>query len=86
MGASYEVYGAGDGSVEDIDICVYDQSGQVVGCDQLVDRIPIVEFTAESSGTYRAVLNAYAISWNSAHAGMNGVAGQLSPPGRSIAV
>ena len=69
-GETYRVAGGGDNDAEDLDICVYDQFGSQIGCDTLVDNIPLVEFTAQSSGTFRAVLTAYELTAGSAYAGM----------------
>lgn len=69
-GESYMLAGGGDANSEDLDICVYDQYGDEVECDTLTDNYPIVEFTAESSGTYRAVLSAFSLSGSTSYAGM----------------
>jgi hypothetical protein len=62
--------GGGDDNSEDLDICVYDQYGNEIECDTLVDNFPLVSFTAASSGTYRAVLTAYSLSGSTSYAGM----------------
>ena len=69
-GESYKIAGQGDRNVEDLDICVYDSGGREVACDELVDAIPLVTFTAPRSGTYRAVLTAYSLESLTAYAGM----------------
>ena len=69
-GESYKIAGQGDQNVEDLDICVYDSSGREVGCDELVDAIPLVTFTALRNGTYRAALTAYSLESLTAYAGM----------------
>ena len=69
-GETYMIAGGGDEGSEDLDICVYDEDDTEVACDVLTDNIPIVEFTAESGGTYRAVLNAYALTEGTSYAGM----------------
>lgn len=69
-GETYMLAGGGDDSSEDLDICVYDAQGDEVDCDVLTDNFPLVEFTAETSGTYRAVLNAYSLSGSTSYAGM----------------
>lgn len=69
-GARYKFAGEGDDGVEDIDICVYDSRNVEVACDELVDAIPLVSFTARSSGTYRVVLTAFSLESLTAYAGM----------------
>ena len=69
-GASYKFAGEGDSGVDDIDICVYDQNNVEIECDQMSDAIPLVTFTARSSGTYRVVLTAYSLESATAYAGM----------------
>ena len=69
-GQAYMIAGGGDASSEDLDICVYDAQGAEVRCDVLTDNYPLVEFTAEMSGEYRAVLNAYALKELTSYAGM----------------
>ena len=69
-GASYKFAGQGDSDVDDIDICVYDQNNVEIECDQMSDAIPLVTFTARSSGSYRVVLTAYSLDSVAAYAGM----------------
>lgn len=69
-GQTYMIAGGGDDNSEDLDICVYDSSGAQVDCDQLTDNFPLVEFTAEATGTYRAVLDAYSVTGGTTYAGM----------------
>lgn len=69
-GKVYRVAGAGDANSQDLDLCVYDGSGQELACDTGTDNIPLVTFTAKSTGRYRVVLTAYRISGNSTFAGM----------------
>ena len=65
-GDRYQVIGGGTRDGDDIDICVYDGrgsfGGSLVGCDTLMDSPPIVEFVAETSGTYNAVVRAPFVS------------------------
>jgi len=69
-GETYMIAGGGDANSEDLDICVYDQYGEEVECDVLTDNYPLVSFTAQSGGTYRAVLTAYSLSGSTSYAGM----------------
>ena len=69
-GQSYMIAGGGDEGSEDLDICVYNQFGDEVECDTLTDNFPLVEFTAGSSGTFRAVLTAYSLNGSTSYAGM----------------
>jgi len=67
---SYMIVGGGDLSSADLDICVYDPYGREIDCDVMRDNYPMVEFTAEVSGTYRAVLLAYELTGYTSYAGM----------------
>jgi hypothetical protein len=69
-GESYMIAGGGDANSEDLDICVYDHHGDEVECDVLTDNYPLVSFTASASGSYKAVLTAYALSGSTSYAGM----------------
>jgi hypothetical protein len=69
-GESYMIAGGGDANSEDLDICVYDQYDDEIECDVLTDNYPLVSFTAAATGTYRAVLTAYALSGSTSYAGM----------------
>jgi hypothetical protein len=69
-GETYMIAGGGDANSEDLDICVYDQHNDEIECDVLTDNYPLVTFTAERAGTYRAVLTAYALSGSTSYAGM----------------
>ena len=69
-GESYMIAGGGDANSEDLDICVYDQNGEEIECDVLTDNYPLVSFTAAATGTYRAVLTAYALTGSTSYAGM----------------
>ncbi|MDH5759557.1 MAG: hypothetical protein OEZ65_08200 [Gemmatimonadota bacterium] len=69
-GRSYLIAGGGDANSTDLDLCVYDEYGDEVECDQLVDNVPVVTFTATKTATYRAVLTAYSISGSTTYAGM----------------
>ncbi|MCY4594094.1 MAG: hypothetical protein OXC19_04770 [Bryobacterales bacterium] len=69
-GHSYRIAGAGDEDATDLDICVYDSDGDEVDCDASTDNIPVVEFTARRSGTFRAVMRLYKSDLGIAFAGM----------------
>jgi hypothetical protein len=69
-GETYMIAGGGDANAEDLDICVYDQYGDEIECDVLEDNFPLVTFTAAATGTFRAVLTAYALSGGTSYAGM----------------
>ena len=70
VGERYMIAGGGDGNVDDIDICVYDNRGREVECDVATDAFPVVSFIAHSSGTWRATLTAYSLNSLAAYAGM----------------
>ena len=78
-GRAYQVSGAGDATASDLDICVTDDAGGLVACDDELDARPQVAFTAESSGRYAAVLRPYAIA--SASAAITGASGPPSSRG-----
>ena len=67
-GEAYKVSGAGDATASDLDVCVTDDAGGLVACDEDLDARPQVAFTAASSGRYAAVLQPYAIAPASAAA------------------
>lgn len=60
-GEDYRVSAAGEARATDLDICVFDDMGAIVACDRETDAEPGVAFTARSTGSYRAVLEPYAI-------------------------
>ena len=60
-GEDYRVSAAGEARATDLDICVFDELDEVVECDQGTDAEPGVAFKARSTGSYRAVLEPYAI-------------------------
>ena len=71
VGTTYLIAGKGDANAADLDICVYDQDGAEVDCDELPDSVPVVEFTARSLGAHRAVLTAYDVGGDgTTYAGM----------------
>lgn len=52
-GVDYVLFGACDNDCTDLDLIVYDQSGNVVRRDIATDDNPVVTFTAPRSGKYR---------------------------------
>ena len=58
---AYTVVGRAESLGTDIDICIYGPAGDQVDCDTLLDGVPLVSFTAETEGTYRAVLTAASV-------------------------
>ena len=68
-GSRYRVAGAGEDAANDLDLCIYDDTGREVRCDRMFDAIPLLSFTPDSDGTYRAVLIAKALD-RPAHAGL----------------
>ena len=61
VGEEYSVEGVAESIGTDVDICVYGPAGGQVGCDTLDDSVPVVTFTAETEGTYRAVMTAASV-------------------------
>jgi hypothetical protein len=51
-GASYQIVGVCDQDCKDVDMEVYDSSGNSVGSDTLADDYPRVAFVPATSGTY----------------------------------
>lgn len=58
-GEKYALVGGGDNSAEDVDIEILDSKGKVVASDTKTDAIPVVTFTAPSTGTYTVRLTLY---------------------------
>lgn len=52
-GMDYQVLGVCDNDCEDMDLIIYDPSGQTVDSDVLTDAVPMLELTASVSGEYR---------------------------------
>jgi hypothetical protein len=52
-GLEYQVYGVCDEDCEDMDLILFDSSGQEVASDLLVDAIPMLSFTAPTTEEYR---------------------------------
>ncbi|MDE2875950.1 MAG: hypothetical protein OXU69_00425 [Gemmatimonadota bacterium] len=69
-GERYMIVGGGDNNVDDIDICIYDETGREVDCDTAIDNFPLVSFIAHSGGTWSASLIAYSLNSSTAYAGM----------------
>jgi hypothetical protein len=55
-GLEYQVYGVCDSDCEDLDLILYDPAGQEVDSDILTDAIPMLSFTAPSTGEYRVAV------------------------------
>ena len=60
-GEDYRVSGGGEATATDLDICVFDDTDAIIDCDREGDARPGVAFTARSTGSYRAVLEPYAV-------------------------
>ena len=58
---AYMVVGNTESLGTDVDICIYGPAGDQVTCDTLDDSVPVVSFTAETAGTYRAVMTAASV-------------------------
>lgn len=69
-GRNYRVVAEGDLRALDLDVCVYGPDDQRVACDQKPNSWPVVDFTARTSGRYRAVLIAHSLDGPSAYAAM----------------
>ena len=57
----YSVVGVSEAVGTDVDICVYGPGGVRIDCDTLDDNVPIVSFSAETDGVYRAVMTAASV-------------------------
>jgi hypothetical protein len=53
-GMHYAILGVCDNDCTDVDLRVFDPLGNMIGEDILVDDHPVVEFTAGTTGQYRA--------------------------------
>ena len=51
-GADYEIMGVCDSDCEDLDLALYDSSGDLVAEDVLPDELPILEFTGPNDGEF----------------------------------
>ena len=69
VGEFYSIRGFGLAGA-DVDIRVFDPEGILIREDVLEDNVPVVSFTAESRGTYRAVMSAGTVTGGSSYAGM----------------
>ena len=56
-GVEYQIVGVCDNDCEDMDLLIYDPSGREVDSDRLTDAIPVLSFTAPSSGEYRVTVD-----------------------------
>ena len=68
-GETYSIVGIGLDRA-DVDIRLFGPGGELIGEDDLVDNVPVVIFTAEASGVYRAVMSAAAVGSGGSYAGM----------------
>jgi hypothetical protein len=55
-GQSYSIVGVCDKDCSDLDITLYDPTGELITVDAAADSIPIVSHRAEKSGRYRAII------------------------------
>ena len=49
----YKIVGVCDGNCSDLNLCLYDEKGKKIDCDELDDDTPIVDISPKKSGTYR---------------------------------
>ena len=68
-GETYSIVGIGLDRA-DVDIRLIGPGGELIGEDVLDDHVPVVIFTAEASGVYRAVMSAAAVGSGGSYAGM----------------
>ncbi|WP_420636678.1 hypothetical protein [Candidatus Palauibacter sp.] len=69
VGEAYVIVGIGLDDA-DVDIRLFGPDGELIKEDVLDDHVPVVSFTAETRGTYRAVMSAAAVSGGSSYGGM----------------
>lgn len=55
----YKVITVCDKDCEDIDICIYDENGNKINCDEEVDSMPIVEIRPRWTGDFKVVVDMY---------------------------
>jgi len=58
-GQNYSLVAAGDGTVRDIDMKIYNSSLDLVAKDTMADAVPIVEVTPRRTGTYHVKVLMY---------------------------
>ena len=75
VGEAYVIVGIGLDDA-DVDIRLFGPDGELIDEDVLDDHFPVVSFTAQIEGTYRAVMSAAAVSSGGSYAGM----AVLQPP------
>ncbi|RMG22671.1 MAG: hypothetical protein D6730_15995 [Bacteroidetes bacterium] len=59
QGWSYKIYAVCDGDCGDIDICLFDENGNEIDCDETSDDTPIVSVTPRWSGRFRLWVKMY---------------------------
>lgn len=58
-GWSYHIYSVCDGDCGDIDLCLYDENGNEIDCDETSDDKPLVSVTPKWSGRFRLKVSMY---------------------------
>jgi len=58
-GWTYKIYAACDGDCGDIDLCLYDENGNKIDCDETTDDQPVVEVTPKWTGRFRLKVHMY---------------------------
>jgi hypothetical protein len=58
-GSEYIVFACADGAIQDLDIYLYDDTGNLVDRDRMSDAQPIVTVTPAWTGTYLVLVKAY---------------------------
>ena len=58
-GVDYKIYAACDGDCGDIDLCLYDENGNEIDCDETSDDKPLVEVRPKWTGRFRLKVTMY---------------------------
>jgi hypothetical protein len=69
-GNDYRIQTCGDGAVANLDVLLYDTSGNVVLRDETKDKQPMIEYKPDATGTYYIVLHARELEGGKASAGI----------------
>ena len=63
-GTTYKIYAVCDGDCGDIDLCLFDENGNEIDCDESEDDMPLVSATPKWTGRFRLWVKMYECSIN----------------------
>lgn len=58
-GWSYRIYAVCDKDCSDLDLCLYDENGNEIGCDKKTDSLPVISASPRWSGRFRLWVKMY---------------------------